>query len=121
MPHDRFFPNEYYTEDKNERQSYDLVLPENASGDLGLVLCIHGGGWVEGKKDTYTDHLFKDDIVPYRNALDLRDRLTEKKVPHSFVSFPDSNHECENKSSSAAVMKLFFEYIDAYLDPKYPG
>lgn len=36
------------------RQIVDLAIPENASGDLGLVLCIHGGGWIAGDKSSYS-------------------------------------------------------------------
>lgn len=49
----RVFLDEYYTKEKNARQTYDLALPQNASGRLGLVLCIHGGGWAEGDKAEY--------------------------------------------------------------------
>ncbi len=269
----RIFLNRYYTDKKDERQKYDLVFPENAKGNLGLVLCIHGGGWVEGSKDAYTESLFRvsndkgiaaacinyryasenvsfddildditsalaaikakgaeygvnfdkvlltgisagghlsllyaytkksiapiepvcvvelcgptdlenpffysvenrvgasagveyfrniisngigfdidldnfdaardamkkyspinyvdentvptvlgqgenDDIVPYQNSLDLNAKLNEFNVEHTFISFPDSNHECEDKASMSAIMKLFFEYIDTYL------
>ena len=269
----RIFLNEYYTDRKNERQKYDLVFPKNAKGSLGLVLCIHGGGWVEGKKDEYTENLFQvseeksvaaacinyrytsevisyddildditaaltaikakgaeygvifdrvllngvsagahlsllyayakknvapikpacvvelcgptdlenpffysaenrvgasvgveyfrniisngisfdinlenfdaardamkkyspinyvdentvptvfghgeiDDIVPYQNSFDLNAKLNEFHVEHTFISFPNSNHECEDKESLSAIMKLFFEYIDTYL------
>lgn len=269
----RVFLNHYYTDRKDERQKYDLVFPDTAEGNLGLVLCIHGGGWVEGRKDEYTESLFQvskdkgvaaacinyryisenvsfddvldditsalaaikakgaeygvninkvlltgisagghlsllfaytrknispiepvcvvelcgptdlenplfysvenrvgasvgveyfrkiisngigfdidldnfdtarnamkkyspinyvnentvptvlgqgeiDDIVPYRNSLDLNAKLNEFNVEHTFISFPNSNHECEDKKSMSAVMKLFFEYIDTYL------
>lgn len=269
----RIFLNEYYTDKKDERQQYDLVFPKKAKGSLGLVLCIHGGGWVEGKKDAYTQNLFQvseekgvaaacinyryasesisyddildditaaltaikakgaeygvnidkvllngisagghlsllyaytkkdvapvkpvcvvelcgptdlenpffysvenrvgasvgveyfrniisngigfdidlnnfdtardamkkyspinyvdentvptvfghgeiDNIVPYQNSLDLNAKLTEYNVEHTFISFPNSNHECEDKESLSAIMKLFFEYIDTYL------
>lgn len=269
----RIFLNRYYTDKKDERQKYNLVFPENAKGNLGLVLCIHGGGWVEGSKDAYTESLFRvsndkgiaaacinyryvsenvsfgdvldditsalaaikangaeygvnfdkvlltgisagghlsllyaytkksvapiepvcvvelcgptdlgnpffysvenrvgasagveyfrniisngigfdidldnfdaardamkkyspinyvdentvptvlgqgenDDIVPYQNSLDLNAKLNEFNVEHTFISFPDSNHECEDKASMSAIMKLFFEYIDTYL------
>ena len=272
-PNNRIFLNGYYTDRNDERQKYDLVFPENAEGSLGLVLCIHGGGWVEGEKDAYTDSLFQvskdkgvgaacmnyryvsenvsydgvldditcalaairdkgieygvnfdkvlltgisagghlsllyaytrkesapikpvcvvelcgptdlenpffysaenrvgasvgteyfrniisngigfdidldsfetareamkkyspinfvdgntvptvlgqgeiDDIVPYQNSVDLDKKLTEFNVEHTFVSFPNSNHECEDKQSMSSVMKLFFEYIDTYL------
>lgn len=272
-PDNRIFLNQSYTDSKDERQKYDLVFPKNAKGNLGLVLCIHGGGWVEGSKDEYTESLFQvsedkdvaaacmnyryvsedvsyddvlddissaltairakgaeygvnidkvlltgisagghlsllyaytkkdtapvepvcvvelcgptdlenpffysvenrvgasvgveyfrniisngigfdidldnfdvardamkkyspinyvdentvptvfgqgeiDNIVPYQNSLDLDKKLTEFNVEHTFISFPNSNHECEDKESMSAVMKLFFEYIDTYL------
>ena len=272
-PDNRIFLNQYYTDRKDERQSYDLVFPKNAKGNLGLVLCIHGGGWVQGGKGEYTESLFQvseekgvaaacinyryvsenvnfddvlddiasalaaikakgaeygvnfdkvllngisagghlsllyaytrkevspiepvcvvelcgptdlenpffysvenrvgasvgteyfrniisngigfdidlnnfdaarnamkqyspinyvdentvptvfgqgenDDIVPYRNSLDLNAKLDECHVEHTFISFPNSNHECEDKASLSAIMKLFFECIDTYL------
>ncbi|MBP9988374.1 MAG: alpha/beta hydrolase [Ruminococcus sp.] len=273
FPDNRIFLNESYADNKNVRQKYDLVFPKNAKGNLGLVLCIHGGGWVEGKKDEYTQSLFQvseekgvaaacmnyryvsekvsfedvlddissalsaikakgteygvdfdrvlltgisagghlsllyaytkrdiapikpvcvvelcgptdfenpffysvenrvgasvgveyfrniisngigfdidlnnfdtareamkkyspinyvdentiptvfghgeiDNIVPYQNSLDLDKKLTEYNVEHTFISFPNSNHECEDKESMSKIMKLFFEYIDTYL------
>ena len=39
------------------RQTLDLVLPPNGSGDTGLVLYIHGGAWIQGSKDAYRDAL----------------------------------------------------------------
>ncbi len=269
----RIFLDEYYTAEKNERQKYDLVIPKSAKGKLGLVLCIHGGGWVEGRKESYTKNFFQfsekkgvaaasinyryvsesvnygdlldditaalkaikakgaeygvefdkviftgisagghlsllyaytrkdtapikpvavvelcgptdlenpffcskenrvgasvgteyfrkiisngigfeidlenygaaaeymkkyspvnfidentvptvfghgeiDDIVPYQNALDLDGKLTEHNVEHIFISFPNSNHECEDKDSFERYIQLSYEYIDTYL------
>lgn len=269
----RIFLNEHYTESRNRRQSYDLVFPKNAAGNMGLVLCIHGGAWIIGSKDSYTgslcqvseqkgvaaacmnyryvsdkigfddiiddisaalaaikkkgaeygvnfdrvlltgisagghlsllyayteketspikpacvvelcgptdlEHPFfyspenglnaagnrdftrdivingigcafdptdygsasealkkyspvnfvdentvptvlghgeQDTLVPYENSLDLNARLDACSVKHTFVSFPDSGHGCENKESLHRVMQLFFEYIDTYL------
>lgn len=269
----RIFLNEYYTGKKNKRQCYDLVFPRNAEGNIGLVLCIHGGAWVAGRKDSYTGSLFQvseekgaaaaclnyryvsdtvrfddliddisaalaaikkkgaeygvninkvllngisagghlsllyaytqketapiepacvvelcgptdlanpffyapenglnksgdpdltrnivsngigcaidlpgmdsarealkkyspvnfvdentvptvfghgeqDELVPYGNALDLNAKLDAFGVKHTFVSFPDSGHGCEDKASQHKVMQLFFEYIDTYL------
>lgn len=37
----------------HERQVVDLCIPEDASGDLGLVLFIHGGAWISGDKSGY--------------------------------------------------------------------
>ena len=36
-----------------ERQKLDLCIPNDASGDLGLVLFIHGGAWIAGDKEPY--------------------------------------------------------------------
>ncbi len=269
----RIFLNEPYTAKKNKRQLYDLVFPRDAAGNMGLVLCIHGGAWVAGNKDQYTGSLFQvseekgvaaaclnyryvsenvgfddliDDIsaalaaikakgaeygvnfdkvllngvsagghlsllyaytrkgiapiepacvvelcgptdfentffyspenglntadqpdftrdvvskgircpidlddldscraamqkhspvnfvnentvptvlghgeqdvlVPYGNSFDLNAKLDACHVEHTFVSFPDSGHGCEDKASMHKVMQLFFEYIDTYL------
>ncbi len=58
-PHNRIFLRRYYTEARTERQTYDLVIPKSACGRTGLILCIHGGGWVEGSKDAYTANLMQ--------------------------------------------------------------
>ena len=51
------FRDRYYTDANDPRQTYDLVIPPDASGSAGLILCIHGGGWVEGSKDEYAKTL----------------------------------------------------------------
>ncbi len=38
----------------HERNVLDLYIPEDASGDLGLLLFIHGGAWIQGDKSSYT-------------------------------------------------------------------
>lgn len=269
----RIFLNRYYGENGNERKMYDLVFPKNAAGDMGLVLCIHGGAWVEGNKSGYTESLYQvseekgvaaaclnyryvsesvgfddeladisaalaairaegaacginfdrvlltgisagahlallyaftkkdtapikpvcvvelcgptdfedpffyakdnllavregedylpriisngtgfnidlnnmaaaeaalkkyspisyvdantvptvighgenDGMVPYRNAVELDAKLTEYGVTHTFVSFPDSGHGCEDRPSMSKMMGLFFACIDTYL------
>ncbi len=45
-----FFDMSYGT---HERQVVDLFIPNDASGDLGLVLFIHGGAWIAGDKESY--------------------------------------------------------------------
>lgn len=50
-----FLQNEKYGTEK--RQVVDIAYPENASGDVGLVLMIHGGAWVTGDKNSYTDSI----------------------------------------------------------------
>ena len=37
----------------HERQVVDFFIPEGASGDLGMVLFIHGGAWMAGDKESY--------------------------------------------------------------------
>lgn len=272
-PNNRIFLNQYYTEEKSERQMYDLVFPKKASGNLGLVLCIHGGGWVEGDKNDYTKtimqvsedrglacacinyryvsesvnyediledissaltaikakgkeygvnidkvlltgisagghlsllyaytrkdvapikpvcvvelcgptdlenefyyseenivsknagveyfrniisngvdynidldnfdaarpalkkyspvnyvnedtvptvfgHGEQDEIVPFQNSVDLDRKLTQYNIEHTFISFPNSGHGCEDKESISMIMKLFFECAEKYL------
>ena len=46
----KYFDMSYGT---HERQVVDLFIPEDASGDLGLVLFIHGGAWIAGDKESY--------------------------------------------------------------------
>ncbi len=263
----------YYTKDNNERQSYDLFIPGEASGSTGLILCIHGGGWNGGGKADYLDapekacaekrhaaaamnyryvsestgfgdilddissalssikeqgkrygvnfdrvlltgisaggplsllyaytrketapvkpvcvvelcgpadfedpfyyseensiskavgsdyfrnliyngigfrpsqddkdgagpllrkyspvnyigkdsvptvfgHGENDEIVPYRNSLDLDAKLTECGVEHTFISFPGSGHGCEDRASIKKIMELFFSCADRFL------
>lgn len=45
-----FFDMSYGT---HERQIVDLCIPDGASGELGLVLFIHGGAWIGGDKESY--------------------------------------------------------------------
>lgn len=45
-----FFDMSYGT---HERQVVDLCIPDDASGDMGLVLFIHGGAWISGDKKSY--------------------------------------------------------------------
>ena len=45
-----FFDMAYGT---HERQVVDLCIPDDASGDLGMVLFIHGGAWLAGDKGSY--------------------------------------------------------------------
>ncbi len=273
LPRNRIFLDQYYTAARSPRQTFDLVIPKSASGSTGLILCIHGGGWVEGSKDEYTKTLMQvseekgfaaacmnyryvsetvgfedvlddvtsaleairetggkygvhfdkalltgisagghlsllyaytrqdtapvkpvcvvelcgptdlenafyyseensvaravgtayfrniishgvrypisledfdsarpalqkyspvncidentvptvfghgeqDEIVPYQNAVDLDAKLTEHHVEHTFVSFPNSGHGCEDKASMSKIMALFFDYAEKYL------
>ncbi len=39
----------------HERQKMDLFLPEDSDGEVGLILMIHGGAWIAGDKESYTE------------------------------------------------------------------
>lgn len=41
----------------HDRQKMDLHIPKNKTGEVGLVLMIHGGGWTAGDKSAYADSL----------------------------------------------------------------
>ena len=40
-----------------DRQIFDLCLPTEARGEIGLILLIHGGGWAAGDKEVYEAEL----------------------------------------------------------------
>ncbi len=40
-----------------QRQFVDLAIPDDNAGEVGLILFIHGGGWLAGDKDIYKDAL----------------------------------------------------------------
>ena len=60
-------------------------------------------------------HGEQDTIVPYQNAIDLDETLTVYGVEHTFVSFPNSGHGCEDEASMSRMMTLFFDYAEKYL------
>ncbi len=41
----------------HERQILDFAFPAEAEGEVGLVLMIHGGGWIQGDKNTYKSNV----------------------------------------------------------------
>ena len=49
------FPELLYGD--TERQELDLYIPKDCGDHVGLVLMIHGGGWVQGNKDFYEEEL----------------------------------------------------------------
>ena len=42
---------------KEQRQFVDLAIPKDNDGEVGLILFIHGGGWLAGDKESYKDAL----------------------------------------------------------------
>lgn len=69
----------------------------------------------ENTVPTFFGHGEQDEIVPYQNAVDLDAKLTEFGVEHTFVSFPNSGHGCEDKASMSKIMQIFFDCADKYL------
>lgn len=71
----------------------------------------------ENTVPTVINHGVKDDIVPYRNAVALDEKLTEYGVTHVLNSYPTSGHglnlDAENMSLSE---ELYWQYIHTYLD-----
>ena len=50
----RVTPNVTYGIANNVELKLDLYLPRSATGPVPTVMCIHGGGWVAGNKDSYS-------------------------------------------------------------------
>lgn len=42
------------------RQCMDLFLPSNATGDVSIIMYLHGGGWIYGDKSEYTGVAYND-------------------------------------------------------------
>ncbi len=42
---------------RHERQILDLYIPRDTDGEAGLIMMIHGGGWIMGDKDAYRGEL----------------------------------------------------------------
>ncbi len=42
---------------EHERQLFDMIIPKNTAHPEGLILFIHGGGWIAGDKDVYGSDL----------------------------------------------------------------
>lgn len=70
----------------------------------------------ENTVPTIINHGTKDDIVPFRNAVELDKKLTECGVEHYFNVYPNSDHglandpDCKEKS-----MQQFYSFIEKYL------
>ncbi len=70
----------------------------------------------ENSVPTIINHGTKDDIVPFRNAVELDKKLTECGVEHYFNIYPNSDHglandpDCREKS-----MQQFYGFIEKYL------
>ena len=71
----------------------------------------------ENTVPTIINHGMKDDVVPYRNAVDLDAKLTEYGIEHVLNSYPTSGHGLDADASNIALAEqLLWEYIYKYLD-----
>ena len=52
----------------HERHYLDLVIPKGESVSQGMILYIHGGGWIGGDKDAFLDILKEDAKRGYISA-----------------------------------------------------
>ena len=50
---------------KHERHYLDIVIPKEPTSEQGIILYIHGGGWIGGDKEVYTDRLKHDASLGY--------------------------------------------------------
>jgi len=58
----------------------------------------------------------KDELIPYRQAVTLRDKLVDCGVKCDLVSFPNSGHGLNgDKTNRKKSEKLFEEYFETYL------
>ncbi len=53
---------------ESDDQTLDLYLPAGKTGDVGLVLFIHGGAWVTGTKETYLPEALRYQALGYVTA-----------------------------------------------------
>lgn len=71
----------------------------------------------ENTVPTIINHGMVDNIVPYRNAVDLDAKLTEYGVEHVLNSYANSGHGLDADAESIALAEqLLWEYIYKYLD-----
>ncbi len=71
----------------------------------------------ENTVPTIINHGMVDNIVPYRNAVDLDKKLTEYGIEHVLNAYPTSGHGLELDAENMALAEqLLWEYIEKYLD-----
>lgn len=62
------------------RQCMDLYLPSNVTGDVSLILYLHGGGWIYGDKSEYSGRAYNDCIKYGVATLTISYRYTSQNV-----------------------------------------
>ncbi len=89
------------------RNTFDLYVPEKASGSLPLVIWIHGGAWLNGSKDrTQAVRLLDSGFA----VASLNYRLSQNAI------FPAQIHDCK-----AAIRHLRANASEYRLDPERFG
>lgn len=63
-----------------ERQCMDLFLPSNVTGDVSLILYLHGGGWRYGDKSEYTGRAYNHCLKYGVATLTISYRYTSESV-----------------------------------------
>lgn len=53
------YANQYYTSNTTGRQQFDFYQRADNTTDKGIVLAIHGGGWVTGPETNSSETIFK--------------------------------------------------------------
>lgn len=70
----------------------------------------------ENTVPTVINHGMKDDVVPFRNAVELDKKLTEYGVTHVFNIYPNSDHGLSSDPENMSkAHELFYEYIKTYV------
>lgn len=65
---------------------------------------------------TVINHGMKDNIVPFSNAVSLRDKFDELGVTYVFNAYPNSGHGLnEDAENTEKSYELYSEYLETYL------
>lgn len=70
----------------------------------------------ENTVPTVINHGMKDNIVPFSNAVSLRDKFDELGVTYVFNAYPNSGHGLnEDAENTDKSYELYSEYLETYL------
>ncbi len=121
----------------HERQVMDLYLPEENDGEVGLVLIIHGGGWISGDKGIYRSALdtacndlgYAAASINYRyisETVDMHDIIDDIEAALSKIKETAKSKGIEiNKvlltgSSAGAHLSMLYAYSEKNTAPITP-
>lgn len=122
----------------HERQVLDLNIPKENDGEIGLVLYIHGGGWVGGDKDVYESGIenasekfgFASAAINYRyisEDIDIHDVLDDIDAALECIKQKgkengvDINKVLLTGSSAGGHLSLLYAYSRAEAAPIKPA